>query len=352
MDKIAIVTINSFNFGNRLQNYALQKTLADMGYSVETIRRTGYKWDQQGITERIKDVIRSLMRTKKALYLNFDRRFITFSRYMASQDRIDPATDDAYDYFIAGSDQVWNPHYGVVTGTVDLLVFTEGMKKISYAASFGVDTMPEDKAEMFADALRDFKAISVREESGVRIVRELADREAALVLDPVMLLKKADWDKVVKKPPRLPRRRYVFVYVLGKISESMNAYLEQCTAEKGFLKYIIYGHEEDGKSEPAGPSEFLWLIKHAELVVTDSFHAMVFSVIYHKKVAAFQREGIDMSSRIRNIAGLLGLDDNFDAQGTFYITERDDFRAMERRLDTERKISTEFLRNALAEHSV
>ena len=347
MKKVAIMTINSFNFGNRLQNFALQKTIESLGYSVETIRRTGYMWDDNSLTTKIGDMIKRFLGTQKGLFIRFDKQYITYSSYIASPNHINDNIDNEYYCFVTGSDQVWNPYYSHRVGSADLLFFTPGRKRISYAASFGVDAIPFEKKEYFRSALKDFKAISVRESSGVSIVSELINRKAFLALDPTLLLNKTEWEKVSVRPRREPKNRYILVYTLGALPAYIDSYINKYSKKHGLTIYDISQLSTTGKSTAIGPSEFLWLINHAEHVVTDSFHATVFSIIFHKKVRTFQREGLDMSSRIRSLAQMIGVGDHFDAEGSFRLEANEKKNEIDKILKEEIEKSIGFLEHAL-----
>lgn len=347
LKKVAIMTINSINFGNRLQNYALQETIKSFGYKVYTIRRT-YDWKKQSIIETIKDLFRILLKTRKGLYILFDIKNINFSKYHASPNEAEKGIENHYDYFVAGSDQVWNPCYGHIVGKSDLLYFTDSKKKISYAASFGIDKIPTDKAKLYAEALDDFKVISVREITGVKIVQKLIEKDATVVLDPTMLLPVEQWRKIQKVPQYMPKGRYALIYILGSATELFNQYVEKILQHYDDIKlYDVLKMNKKRRSPAIGPSEFLHLIDHAEIILTDSFHATVFSTIFHRQVRTFPRKGIDISSRIASFATMVGCATNFTDQGIFYLNDSMDYDLIDKRINEEKIHSIEFLKKAL-----
>jgi len=346
MKKIAIVTINSFNFGNRLQNYALQHAIESLGYSAETIKRGRYIWDDRALLDRIKNTVRTILGTKKGLYISFDKKYIKYSKYYATPNTIDENVIDDYDFFIAGSDQIWNPYYSNFVGLCDLLAFAPQKKRISYAASFGVEAVPEEKKKVYSEEISKFKAVSVRESKGVEIARELGYEEAKLVLDPTLLLSEMDWSAIAQKPRKAPDKKYMLVYLLGGCGEKAAKEIEEQTT----LEKIDILKKNPKDREPAvGPAEFLWLIKNAELVMTDSFHATVFSILFRKPIRVFQRDGINMSSRIRSLAEVLGLSHNMDHDGVFRMDGCEDYSAIHKKLDTLKSDSIMYLMEALAE---
>lgn len=349
MKKAAIMTINSLNFGNRLQNYALQKTIEQLGLKVSTIRRSHYVWDDKGVKEKLKDIIRYIVGSRKGAYLRFDRENIVFSRYRAEADTVDHGVEEKFDFFVTGSDQVWNPYYSHIVGKSDLLLFTKGAKRISYAASFGVDSIPEEQKQTYAEALKEFRAISVREKEAVKIVKELCGRDAALTLDPTLLLTADEWDHVARKPKAAPKGKYILLYCIGDIPDHIKKELREYKNRTGCAVYNILGTLKNGREVAAGPAEFLWLVKHAECVYTDSFHATVFSIIYRVKVRSFSRSGLDMSSRVRSLAEITGMQDHFDQKGVFFMTGEEDYAEIEKRLNLEKGHSIQYLKDALSQ---
>lgn len=194
MKKVAIITIESMNFGNRLQNYALQQVLKSQNCSVKTLHR---KPKISGCKANLKRCVQSILQTKAAKFRQFDSN-IDFSNIVIDRDNYPQDLSRQFDYFIVGSDQVWNPFYDFVAGKCDFLTFANDNQKISYAASLGVSEIPKERTEEYKEYLKTFKAISVREKQGAKIVKNLANRETTVVLDPTLLLDENEWTKVEK----------------------------------------------------------------------------------------------------------------------------------------------------------
>lgn len=341
--KVAIITIVSRNYGNRLQNYALQYVIETLGYSVETLQR-GQR--QKDVKRYIKSAAQMLLQTKGQKFKKFDKK-IHFSKLVVTRDTYPDNIDKQYEYFIAGSDQVWNPYYDFVAGKCDFLTFARDNQKISYAASFGVSEIPYERKTEYADHLKTFKAISVREKKGAEIVEELADRKATVVLDPTLLLGESEWKKIEKKPVFRPKKKYVLVYALG---DKTNRFKDKIKQLKG--KYEIFdvrSLQKTGNELPIGPSEFLYLIRNSEEVLTDSFHATVFSIIFHKKFVTFNRPGLNMNSRIESLAELLGEKNRLTECGDLNCETEIDYVNVDRILEEERRKSIDFLKDALTD---
>jgi len=296
MKKIAILTINdNNNYGNRLQNYAVTYTLENMGFDVETLENVRGHYPANYVY-RIKKMLKSVLlpfsssiknkRLKNFLAFN---RYIKQSKYYFDALHVPMDLNDAYDYFVVGSDQVWNVNFKRYS-IVYLLVFASADKRISFSASFGIDELPDEYKEDFARELMKFKGIAVREYAGQKIVEELTNRKDVEVLvDPTMLVDAKQWDVVSKKPKMLKDERFILNYFLGELSDARKKEIERVAKELNCTIISIL----DPKSPfyQCGPSEFLYLEKHAQLICTDSFHSSVFAILYNRPFIIFDREG-------------------------------------------------------------
>jgi len=347
MITIAIVTIiDRTNYGNRLQNYALQEEIKSLGCDVETIKRdteekNKFKRLLLNVKDGVKQILRMALKLRRYRFQQFNKQ-ISFCKYSATADEVDAAVINDYDYFVVGSDQVWNPYYDFV-GQVDLLTFAKSEQKISYAASFGVSDIPDENKELYRTALSDFKAISVREYQGAKIVKALTGRDVPVLLDPTLLFDGAWWRRVGKKPRFLTKKKYFFVYILGEVEDAFAAVRDKLIHDG----YVCIDCEKKKHIYSIGPSEFLYLIDNAECVLTNSFHATVFSILFGKKVQTFKRKGMDMSSRIVSLAQIVGMQNNFKENGNFIVEDLSDYSVVEDNLKIERQKSITYLKKAL-----
>ena len=288
-NRIAILTICDMNLGNRLQNYALQDILKQLGFEVETIQRSS-----KGKIKKYKEYIRSYVKNDKyALYNKFNRK-IKWSNSVISREFISSEINSKYDFFVVGSDQIWNITFDFITD-LDFLPFIEKNKKVSYAASFGIDTIPNEKKEHIGKLLNDFSEISVRELSGVKIINGICNKHAELVLDPTLLVDKKTWKSIENRPRKFAKSNYLLKYFLG--DDKSNKIIKKIADFYGWEIVDVLNNEFG-----VGPSEFLYLIDNASFICTDSFHASVFSYIYKRPFIVFNRIGQDedMSSRLEN----------------------------------------------------
>ena len=304
MKKIGIVTLSSNdNYGNKLQNYAIVKILTEKGYNVETV------WNDvflgHGIILYIKKTIKRIIRLselfdkRKKCFRRFNR-YLNYKHYSYSNNSLKRISKQ-YDAMIVGSDQVWNYEY--IDGTNTSFLLGDIQKpKIAFSASFGVSNIPDNKKWIYKKYLPKFNSISVREDRGKELVKELAKRDDAEVLvDPTMLLDGKEWDVILRKPAGVPKK-YILCYFLGEISEKRRKVIDEAAKEMGCA--IINILDKQSPFYKTGPSEFLYLEKNAELICTDSFHSSVFAIIYNKPFVVFDREqkGVGcMNSRLETL---------------------------------------------------
>jgi len=350
MKRMAIVTITNggSNFGNRLQNYALQTVLERLGCSPETIftanivRRSVFlsrlRWFVRGIVKR----------TRRQYYFDrFNKRYIRAARRIRYQTLNDDAfARDGYDAAIAGSDQVWNPEFSFNTD-FEFLTFMPQDKRWAYAASFGVDELTSGSLDKTASLLRGMRSISVREDAGGVIVKKLTGLDAAVHIDPSLLLEAADYEMLAAPPPREPPGRYYLTYFLGEVPDEYRTYINESASKLG-LPVVAVNELPGSMYFNIGPRHFLYLISHADYVSTDSYHGAVFSIIFHRCFTCFRRRGENdrMGSRLDTLLRITGLegrqmDDRLSAAAA---TDPVDYSSVDEALKVERARSLEYLR--------
>ena len=214
---------------------------------------------------------------------------------------------EQFDYFVAGSDQIWNPNFPFNLD-FNFLTFCEKNKRISYSGSFGVDSIPEEYQERYINYLNGFSRLTVREYTGQRIVNELIGENARVVVDPTLLLNQESWRLFSKKPHWLKMKRYVLVYFLGETNTLQE--LQDSLGDEFSKLEIINIHDKHLIIPYAiTPDEFIWLIDNADLVITDSFHGTVFSILMETPfIHSLRKGGLNMSSRVDSLFRLVGLE--------------------------------------------
>ncbi len=303
MKKIAIITIyDQNNYGNRLQNYAVQEILKKRNFEVETLKNINIVNNINYLEAGL-----SLLRERRDCFTEFDKN-LNISKDVIYHDKIPKDLNEKYDYFIIGSDQIWNYDFEDRFTSFVFAPFANKDKKISLSASFGTDYIPDDKINLY-EGLSDLKAISVREEAGKKIVKEITGRDDAIVLiDPTMMLDVKEWNKVTKRPNRLSSKKYILKYFLGTVSKDRKREIQRIARE---YNCDIIDVMDKKSFYNIGPSELLYLLKNSFLVVTDSFHACIFSILFNKPFVVFERKNasINMNSRLETLLSKFDLKD-------------------------------------------
>lgn len=308
--KIGIVTITSgTNYGNRLQIYALQQVLTHLGHEPFLIKNCSYA---HGIGYRIKKFLKIMMGyhnereeyKREISYKQFENDWLSISKYTFDEEYLKSNIANHFDAFICGSDQVWNPHFPHLNGGC-FADFPGARLRISYAASFGESSIPDYMIDNFKSWLRGMSAISVRENSGVEIVKEIIGKNALVHIDPTLMLDADDWFKLEKAPDIEITKPYIFKYFLGKIAPKISDFIDD-VANKNNYDIIDVLPDKKDKNYYLNPSHFLYLIHNADIVITDSFHATVFALLYNKPVRVFDRQDkkLDMTTRLDTLIQL------------------------------------------------
>lgn len=312
--KTGIITIyDNTNIGNRLQNYALQQMLLQFCDSVITIKNkpapTSF-FDHIKMQLNLGDSIFLNMITghkRKAMFLKFNRRYIRISKKCYYYNTDIKGNIEHCDCYCSGSDQVWNPVLKI-TGPMHFLSFSEKERNFSYAASFGISQIPIFYQDVVGEGLKNFQYISVREDSGKQIVKKLIGKDDTKVLiDPTLYFDSSEWRKISRKPIYFKKRKYILVYFLGDMPEIRKKTIKDIADNRKYEVIDIL--DVHSNFYAIGPSEFVYLVQHAELICTDSFHASVFSFIFEKPLAIFPRKGTggNMGNRLESFANKFDL---------------------------------------------
>lgn len=326
MVNVGIITFHrAHNYGAVLQAYALFMTLKKLseqnGFDVSFVDYTpdciteGYRPFPK-VSWRI--LAHPFLLCKLVVtYPAKKKRYAEFTRFLEKNLVFGKKDPSEYDIVICGSDQIWNPQ--ITQGVQPFYYGGEGPNlKISYAASFGVSTLPEEVRSDISSLIEKFDAVSLRESQGLNIVKdELNYHNAEQVLDPCLLLNAAEWEELVAREPVF-NEEYVLVYRMDNSASVLKAATTFSKQFKCKIVEVSYGYEPRDRLTreheivlSKGPEDFLNLIKHAKCVFTNSFHATVFSVIFKKHFYSFSIGAL--SSRIENLLCNLGLLDRFNS---------------------------------------
>lgn len=336
MIKVARISIVGFdNYGCILQNYALEKVLTKFG-EVHTLfdndkahiyEFNKYRWNIKLFIKFIinKNNVRKFFSRKTFLFevsrmvrcKEFCNQNLNI-RYDIDFEKI----NDEYDFFVVGSDQVWNTG-GIQrfdrfrkrkVSDIKFLKFVSPSKRIAYAASIAQPDIPPALRESFIESVCAMKDVSVREVEGAQLIQKYTGRTVEVVADPTMLLTSVEWEKLERKPIWLDEKdKYLFTYFLGKrIGDVI-----QKVASENNLKIINMLDFENFDHYTTSPEEWIYLIHHAEFVYTDSFHGTVFSILFKKPFVVCNRIGSGIYSKMTSrIDTLLGKFDLEDRRGT------------------------------------
>lgn len=298
--KIGIVTITNsgMNFGNRLQNYALQEKLKEYGVQPETIYSSnvcGNSLLLSGIRRIIKIIVK---RSKRRRFFNkFDKKYIDKAKIVRYGRLNDRSLSNKYAAFITGSDQVWNPNYHF-NSEFEFLRFTEKKKRYSYAASFGVDEIADIYKENYGKWIKEMHKVSVREESGSKLIKELTGRVVPVHVDPCMLLTIKDYKRIEEKPSSSLPKRYLLTYLLGNKLSEYRIFIKEMAESLG-LEIVELSEGSRSSFYHIGPQHFVYLFRHAEYICTDSFHGTVCSILFEKRFTVFFRKDKDVPTNAR-----------------------------------------------------
>ena len=305
--KIGIVTLlDNKNYGNRWQNYAMNELMHSIGIQTENI----YFWKRTAERNTIREKIKRCLPIKIAYLMhilsayeinNFPmlKRVIKFTRYSNSFKNskiilIDNYSEiknqidcKQYDFFAVGSDQVWNPYY--VNDPLFFLTFAPKDKRLAFMASFGSDEIPEKVIARYTKWLNDMFYISVREPSAKNIVQCLTGKKADVFFDPTLLLDIRFWKKIVKKPKNIKLSdEYAVIFMFNSSCKD----IEKLCKHKG-MPLIVLNDKRYPEIFSLDPEEMLYMISHATMIFTDSFHIMALSIKFNRQFYIFNRKNFE-----------------------------------------------------------
>lgn len=329
------------NYGSMLQAYATKKILDINNIPNETVNIDGNKDFSKGKKKYYLSQIFNFNFIKSKLgmikmkldiklnkklgrnvairnkeYKEFRKEF-NLSRSSNTYNDLTELAQERYTDVLLGSDQLWLP-VNVVSDYYTLNWVPDDINKISFSTSFGVSSIPSKYNDLYKKFLKRINHLSVREDTGVKLINDIANLDAKLVCDPTILLTREEWEKVAVTK-RIIKEKYILCYFLGnnikhrKFAESLK--------EKTGYKIVSLNHADeyvkysdifcDIAPYDIGPREWINLIKNAEYVCTDSFHGTVFSLIFNKMFFDFRRYSLQSksstNSRLDSLLKIVGI---------------------------------------------
>lgn len=366
MKRLGTVSYNIYcnftNYGSALQTWALHQAIKKytncqpilIDYCPDVLKDKNplnpmqNMWDSDEESRRMCELSMPAIRENYKKFLQFyhERFDISFNKY-TSGNFDDAVRDENLNGFICGSDTIFciDEFKGFDDGYYANYESMRG-RSVAYAASFGDSHFTETDLKTLGNRIKDFKAIGIREGGhDLDFVKEHAEIPVRQVIDPTLLLTKADYDSITV--PRLEEQKYLLLYS-RRYNSAMEKYAEKIADENGW-KIVEISLRATNAEKPnrrmfyeAGVEEFLSLVKHAEYVVTNSYHGMIFSVQFRKPVVVFSREQCD--TKIEYLTSILGLADRVVVTGEEPINDTIDYDSVFHNIEVHRKDSIDFLR--------
>ena len=339
MKRIGIVTLYKDNYGSELQCYATKHYLESLGYHCDiinekfrgkdklfhkiggwkdtlwkTIRYRGF-WANRKEMKRASRVAHSSLSRASQKELDYFAYTVLQPSYVDHKVLYDDSFRSQYSFFICGSDQVWNGANRV--SGLRFLEFANDAQKVALSPSFGMSEVKSYNISKFKKEISTFRFLSVREETGIEIVRKLIGKTVPRLPDPVAILTPKEWEDF-SSTSTISTSNYLLMHFLDEVSDetiiSVNDY-----AKKNNLKVICFAYPRDNYQNlnnwtfvDGGPQDYLSLIRNADYVCTDSFHTTYFSIIFQRTFTTFSRNYSHNNSQNTRIETLLKLYDAED----------------------------------------
>ena len=364
--KVGTITYHrAVNYGAVLQTYALQKVLDKLEIENEVIdyRADYIEWIYKPFCMRDRKSVGDFFKILRGAPIKNKKRN-QFFRFINENIRVSKpytketlsTSNEVYDCFLTGSDQVFNLECSNYDENYFLNFVNEDKKRNSYAASFGFDDAPEADVEKYKKLLTGFKNISVREKQGVKIAKEIADKDAVEVLDPTLLISGNEWREIVKHTPKYDKK-YILIYAL-KPSEMLMEFANELKRLTGYdMVFIKDSLTKEGQNvlskdvkyvKDVDPFEFVNYFANAEYIITNSFHGTAFSINFNKKFfTEFLDPALRVNSRLENILEMIGLKSR-KIESLDSLTLADiDYTKVNQVLKERKEVSLEYLKKVI-----
>ena len=385
--KIGIITLIGDNYGNRLQNYAVQELLRQYGevYTVpyekkqpspsnlSRLEKANPFYIKKVVDSRLMNIYHLsdyrmstlakgiyFIKHRKKIKTSFSKRAASFrafeEKYISYEtEKLHLSGDDkeswvlSYDAWVCGSDQIWNPTYPTATRNA-FLQFAPKQRRIALSASIGLadakDMLPE-----YSEWIQEITYLSVRENTAAEIVWQLTGRTAEVFLDPTMILPRDKWDEMADETNNVLPKKFALIYFLGGKERKYSDYIEQSIQNKGLERVDILSGEYTQYLDLA-PDQFVDAVRKADVVYADSFHGVVFSILYHKQFVVFERseEGKSLNSRLETLLHIFGLEGRvYRGNNVKELEQLIDYSNVDQILTKERERVHNFLDKAMME---
>lgn len=363
MKKIGIITIfKNINYGSKLQSYALQHTIKKLGYIGENI---SFQLNSAKKGNKILSILtnpsiifrffsRKKYHKREELFNDYLRKNLNVSQYSVDElIETEKNGSSVYSKFVCGSDQIWAPNQ--FNENFFLSFVSEKQGKIAYAPSIGLPKIPLNLLEEYKKLISNIGFISIREKDGARLIKDIIGKDVPVVLDPTLLLTAEDWKEHMVKPKS--NSPYILCYFLGN-NKKHRKWVDKLKMNTGYkivvLPFVTRDYFwGDEKAFEVGPKEFIGLIQGAEIICTDSYHGMLFSINLNKEFYAFLRfkegETMNQNSRVLNFLENLELKNRVVDLNDEAGNEKISWKKINNTIIKERVKSISFLKNALGQ---
>ncbi|MBQ2969062.1 MAG: polysaccharide pyruvyl transferase family protein [Bacteroidaceae bacterium] len=360
-NKIGILTWHYYpNFGSGLQAFALQKLISDIGYDVKIIN---YRNPLYGRRVWWKDILKCVLHNTVGLFNNrlyektllgtkrFQNKYLSQTKRIECPENISGIVKD-FSCLVYGSDQIWAPnaYNPIYMGRY----VPEHLRKVSYAASIGLNDIPSDLVDTYKENLSSYYAVAVREEEGKDLLKKKCDIDATVVLDPTLMVG-ADVYRKMQRRVKGIKGKFIYCYFLNK-EHQYRKKVEEYAHEHNLQ--IVGSSDKNTDAEwmtkltNIGADQFLWLVNNAETIFTDSYHGSIFSLLFHKNLWTFVRfeenSPVCQNSRIRQLQNNFNIGHRvISARDTIDDSKSIDFEYFEKRLSELRLESTSYIKASL-----
>ena len=343
------------DFEAELVNYGGKKTL-ETG-NVNPVVKTIKKISHLGILRIVKYILNySYIKKNKAVYNDFRKNRLKISSKIYYRNvNLDELKND-YDFFIAGSDMLWSEEFSE-DWNFYFLSFAPKEKCFSYAPSFGQNTLSAENKNIVKTYLEKFNRLSCREEKGVKLIKEITSLDVPQVVDPTLLLDANKWNEIIGNNDRILKNKYCFGYLFGSVDSARKTLINKL--ESNFGKIYRLSNKKEGTTVPmscVSPIEYLRLFRDSEFVITDTFHGLMFSIIFRKPFVVLERRDgskwAKQSDRMVSTLEMLGLADRYvnpeKIDMSKYLTL--DYTKYEKKIESCRIESLNYLKTILEEN--
>lgn len=313
--KAGIVTwYKNGNFGGTLQAYSLKYIFDVLGIETEFI---DYKPDA-GLKRKIKNGIiycfyPHVMKSRWMIW-DFVRKNLNETPRLEDYEALRDYARENFDFVVCGSDQIWASFEDKPLPEVNYLTFVPESLRVAYAPSIGLDAIPDKHKSLFSKYVSEFSFLSVRENKGAELIRQLTGLDCRVVLDPTLLLTSDDWGKLLPRE-RFMDKPYIFCYFLRK-NDAYVSFVRKLSRSLN-CELVAYQIKREGElrlpMQSGGPLDFVRAIRDAKYVMTDSFHGCAYALLFRKPLGLFKRfadnESFCQNSRLYNILDRLCIKD-------------------------------------------